>query len=163
MLPVNRILIPEDEVNNMKSSKQASPGVVYVTNSALFRTSRFSLNVQEMPQGSGTGFIWDKSGLIVTNFHVIDGATRVTITLQDQSTWDAKLIGIAKGKDLALLKIDAPPEVLTPIPLGDSSLLEVGRKVIAVGTPFGLDTPLTGGVVRALGRELNSLDNRRLR
>jgi S1-C subfamily serine protease len=153
----------EDEVNNIEVFKEASPSVVFVTNSALYRTSRFSLNVQEMPQGSGTGFIWDKSGLIVTNTHVIEGATRITITLQDQSTWDATIVGKAPDKDLALLKIDAPADLLTPLPLGDSSLLEVGRKVIAIGNPFGLDTTLTVGVISALGREITSMTNRKIR
>jgi S1-C subfamily serine protease len=119
--------------------------------------------MQEIPQGSGTGFVWDKTGLIVTNVHVIQSANRVTITLQDQSTWDAELVGLAPGKDLALLRIAAPPEKLIPLPLGDSSALEVGRKVVAIGNPFGLDTTLTVGVVSALGREINSLNSRKIR
>jgi len=153
----------EDESNNIEIFKRASPSVVYVTNSALYRTSRFSLNVQEIPRGAGTGFVWDNSGLIVTNSHVIEGATRITITLQDQSTWDAKIVGRAPDKDLALLKIEAPAELLHPLPLGDSGLLEVGRKVIAIGNPFGLDTTLTVGVISALGREITSMTNRKIR
>lgn len=153
----------EDESNNMEIFRAASPSVVFVTNKAMYRTDRFSLNMQEIPQGSGTGFVWDKTGLIVTNVHVINGANRVTITLQDQSTWDAELVGIAPGKDLALLRIAAPPEKLIPLPLGDSSELEVGRKVVAIGNPFGLDTTLTVGVVSALGREINSLTDRKIR
>jgi len=152
----------EDEANNIEIFKAASPSVVYVTNSAL-RRNFYSLNIQEIPQGAGTGFVWDKSGLIVTNFHVIRGANRVTITLHDQSTWDAEVVGLAPGKDLALLRIKAPPEKLVPLPLGDSSLLEVGRKVIAIGNPFGLDTTMTVGVVSALGREINSLTDRKIR
>jgi S1-C subfamily serine protease len=153
----------EDETNNIEIFRAASPSVVFVTNKALYRTNRFSLNMQEIPQGSGTGFVWDKTGLIVTNVHVIENASRVTITLQDQSTWDAELVGIAPGKDLALLRISAPPEKLIPLPLGDSSELEVGRKVVAIGNPFGLDTTLTVGVVSALGREINSLSDRKIR
>ncbi|MDR2213024.1 MAG: trypsin-like peptidase domain-containing protein [Pseudomonadales bacterium] len=152
----------EDEANNIEIFKAASPSVVYVTNSAL-RRDYYSLNVHEIPQGSGTGFVWDQSGLIVTNFHVIQGASRVTITLQDQSDWDAEVVGLAPGKDLALLRITAPAERLTPLPLGDSSLLDVGRKVIAIGNPFGLDTTMTVGVVSALGREINSLTERKIR
>src|SRR5687767_4278712 len=94
----------EDEANNIEIFRAASPSVVFVTNKALYRTDRFSLNMQEIPQGSGTGFVWDKTGLIVTNVHVIQSANRVTITLQDQSTWDAELVGLAPGKDLALLR-----------------------------------------------------------
>lgn len=153
----------EDEANNMEIFRAASPSVVFVTNKALFRTDRFSLNMQEIPQGSGTGFVWDKTGLIVTNVHVIKDASSVTITLQDQSTWDAELVGYAPGKDLALLRIAAPADKLIPLPLGDSSELEVGRKVIAIGNPFGLDTTLTVGVVSALGREINSLSARKIR
>lgn len=153
----------EDEVNNIEIFKAASPSVVFVTNSALYRTSPFSLNVQEIPRGSGTGFVWDESGLIVTNSHVIEGASRITITLQDQSVWEARRVGEAPGKDLALLKIDAPAELLTPLPLGDSTQLEVGRKVIAIGNPFGLDTTMTVGVVSALGRQITSLTNRTIR
>jgi S1-C subfamily serine protease len=153
----------EDEANTIEIFKEASPSVVYVTNNAYRRTSRFSLNVQEIPQGTGTGFIWNDEGLIVTNDHVIRNADRVTITLQDQSTWEAEVIGQAPDKDLALLKIHAPRELLNPLPLGDSNLLEVGRKVLAIGNPFGLDTTLTVGVVSALGREINSMTNRTIR
>ncbi len=153
----------EDEANNIEIFRAASPAVVYVTNTALYRTNPFNMNVQEMPRGTGTGFVWDKSGLIVTNDHVIEGATRVLITLQDQSTYEAEIVGKAPGKDLALLRIIAPEDKLVPLPLGDSSELEVGRKVIAIGNPFGLDTTLTVGVVSALGREISSLSNRKIR
>ncbi|MES2624391.1 MAG: trypsin-like peptidase domain-containing protein [Pseudomonadota bacterium] len=170
ILPVTAVPAPaylsfktEDETNNIEIFRAASPSVVFVTNKALYRTDRFSLNAQEIPQGSGTGFVWDKTGLIVTNVHVIQDASRVTITLQDQSTWDAELVGVAPGKDLALLRIAAPADKLIPLPLGDSSDLEVGRKVVAIGNPFGLDTTLTVGVVSALGREINSLSDRKIR
>ncbi|MDR0780389.1 MAG: trypsin-like peptidase domain-containing protein [Pseudomonadales bacterium] len=152
----------QDEANNVEIFKAASPSVVYVTNSAL-RRNFYSLNVQEIPQGSGTGFVWDSTGLIVTNFHVIQGANRVTITLHDQSSWDAEVVGLAPDKDLALLRIKAPAGQLVPLPLGDSSLLDVGRKVVAIGNPFGLDTTMTVGVVSALGREINSLTDRKIR
>jgi S1-C subfamily serine protease len=153
----------EDEANTIEIFKEASPAVVYVTNNAYRSAGIYSLNVQEIPQGTGTGFIWNDEGLIVTNDHVIRNADRVTITLQDQSTWEAVVVGQAPDKDLALLKIDAPKELLNPLPLGDSSLLEVGRKVLAIGNPFGLDTTLTVGVVSALGREINSMTNRTIR
>ena len=152
----------EDEANNIEIFREASPSVVYVTNST-FRRDYFNLNVQEIPQGSGTGFVWNNEGLIVTNFHVIQNARRITITLQDQSSWDAEVVGLEPDKDLALLRIQAPPDKLVPLPLGDSSELEVGRKVIAIGNPFGLDTTMTVGVVSALGREINSLTNRKIR
>ena len=152
----------DDEANNIEVFKQASPSVVNITNSRLVR-SIYSLNPQEVPQGSGTGFIWSEDGYVVTNYHVVQQATRVTVTLQDGTTYDASTVGIDPDTDLAVLKIDAPDVDLIPVTLGDSSLLEVGRKVIAIGNPFGLDTTMTVGVVSALGREIDSLSRRKIR
>ncbi len=153
----------EDEANSMEIYRAASPSVVHVTNHALMRRGMFSRNVQEIPRGSGTGFVWDNNGLIVTNFHVIQGANRIVIELQDQSEWDAKVIGVAPEKDLAVLQIEVAEDKLVPLPMGDSSELEVGRKVLAIGNPFGLDTTLTTGVISALGREIASTNNRTIR
>jgi len=152
-----------DEENNIEIFKSASPGVVYITNSRLVRRSFYSLNPQAIPQGSGSGFVWSKDGYVVTNFHVIQQASTLTVTLQDGSAYDAQVVGVEPDKDLAVLRIDAPAEKLAPISLGDSSLLEVGRKVIAIGNPFGLDTTLTVGVVSALGREIDSVSRRKIR
>jgi len=152
----------DDEANSTEIFSKASPSVVYVTNTAL-RRNFFSLNVQEIPQGAGTGFVWDDSGLVVTNFHVIAGAHKLTVTLQDRSEHDAEVIGLAPEKDLAVLRIKDPPDNLVTLPLGDSSELTVGRKVLAIGNPFGLDTTLTTGIVSALGREIQAPDNRRIR
>jgi S1-C subfamily serine protease len=152
----------EEEANTTEIFSKASPAVVYVTNKAL-RRDLFSLNVQEIPRGAGTGFVWDNSGLIVTNFHVIAGAQRLTVTLQDRSEYDAEVVGIAPEKDLAVLRLIDPPQDLVTLPLGDSSELSVGRKVLAIGNPFGLDTTLTTGVVSALGREIQAPSNRRIR
>ncbi len=154
--------LTDDEKNNISVYENASPSVVFVTNTQLKR-QRFSLNVLEIPRGSGTGFIWDESGLIVTNFHVVYGANRITITLQSNRSYEAKVVGTAPEKDIALLKIDAPDENLKAIPLGDSSSLAVGRKVLAIGNPFALDTTLTVGVVSALGREIKSISNRTIK
>ncbi len=153
----------DDESNNIEVFKQASPSVVYITNSRLVRRSFYSLNPQEIPQGSGSGFIWSRDGYVVTNFHVIQQASRLTVTLQDGSAYDAEVVGVEPDKDLAVLRIDAPREKLIPLATGDSSLLEVGRKVIAIGNPFGLDTTLTVGVVSALGREIDSVSRRKIR
>ena len=117
----------------------------------------------EVPRGSGTGFVWDDEGLIVTNYHVIYGAHKVLITLHDGQTYEAENVGVAPEKDIALLRIKAPDAALQPIVLGDSSNLAVGRKVLAIGNPFELDTTLTVGVVSALGREIKSLDNRTIK
>lgn len=153
----------EDERNTTEIFSRASPSVVFVTRTALRRRSAFSLDVMEIPAGSGSGFIWSKSGLVVTNFHVIAGANKLRVTLQDGSEHDAELIGVAPEKDLAVLRIPNPPEELVPLPLGDSTELAVGRKVLAIGNPFGLDTTLTTGVVSALGREIRGPSNRRIR
>jgi len=161
--PDYRSFSTNDEANNIEVFKRASPSVVYITNSRMVRQSFFNLNPQEVPQGTGSGFVWDDNGYIVTNFHVIQNASRVTVTLQDGSAWDATLVGVEPDKDLAVLQIEAPETQLSPLELGDSSLLEVGRKVIAIGNPFGLDTTLTVGVVSALGREINSVTRRQIR
>jgi len=150
-----------DEENNIEVFKQTSPSVVNITNSRLVR-SYYSLNPQEVPQGSGTGFIWDEAGYIVTNFHVVQQAERVTVTMQDGTTYDATAVGADPDKDLAVLKIEAPGVDLIPVQPGDSGLLEVGRKVIAIGNPFGLDTTMTVGVVSALGREIDSVSRRKI-
>jgi S1-C subfamily serine protease len=155
--------LTDDERNNIAVYRDVSPSVVFVTNTQL-RRDMFSLNVMETPRGSGTGFVWDASGLIVTNFHVVYGANKVTITLASSGrSYDAHLVGAAPEKDIAVLRIDAPNEVLKPIPLGDSSTLSVGRKVLAIGNPFALDTTLTVGVVSALGREIKSMTNRTIK
>lgn len=153
----------EDEANSTEVFSRASPAVVYVTTTTLRRRSRFSLDVMEIPKGSGSGFIWHDSGLIVTNYHVIANATRMRVTLQDGNSYEAELIGSAAEKDLAVLRLLEPPEDLVTLPLGDSTELSVGRKVLAIGNPFGLDTTLTTGVVSALGREIRAPSSRRIR
>lgn len=155
-------ILTDDEVNNIAVFREISPSVVFVTNTQL-RRQMFSLNVLEIPRGSGTGFIWDESGLIVTNFHVVYQANKITITLSSGNSYDAEVIGTSPEKDVAVLKIDAPDEELNPIPLGDSNDLSVGRKVLAIGNPFALDTTLTVGVVSALGREIKSVSNRTIK
>ena len=151
-----------DEENNIEIFKRSSPSVVHITNSRLVR-SFYSLNPQEVPQGTGTGFIWNQEGYIVTNFHVIQQANVVTVTLQDGTSYEAVPVGSDPDKDLAVLRINVPKPELSPVILGDSSLLEVGRKVIAIGNPFGLDTTMTVGVVSALGREIDSISRRKIR
>ncbi|MFQ5744931.1 MAG: S1C family serine protease [Acidobacteriota bacterium] len=136
--------------------KRASPSVVFITSLARQRDF-FTLNVQEIPQGTGSGFLWDELGHVVTNFHVIQDADAAQVTLADHSTMDAELVGAAPEKDLAVLKIDAPAEKLRPIPVGSSHDLLVGQSVYAIGNPFGLDQTLTTGVISALGREIESV------
>ncbi len=152
----------DDEANNIEVFKRASPSVVNITNSRIVRSFR-SLNPQAIPQGNGSGFLWSGDGHVVTNFHVIQQADSVTVTLQDGSIHLARIRGVDPDKDLAVLKIDPGGLELTPVAVGDSSLLEVGRKVIAIGNPFGLDTTMTVGVVSALGREIDALSGRKIR
>ena len=112
--------------------------------------------------GSGTGFIWDAEGHVVTNFHVIQGAARAYITLADGSRHEAAYVGGAPDKDLAVLLLAKTPPKLRPIPVGSSGDLQVGQAVLAIGNPFGLDQTLTTGVVSALGREIQSVTRRRI-
>jgi S1-C subfamily serine protease len=153
----------EDEANTTEVFQRASPAVVFVTSSEL-RRQRFSRNIMEIPRGAGSGFIWDAAaGLIVTNYHVVAGADRLAITLRSEQQYAAEVVGLAPERDLAVLRMITPPDGLTSLPLGDSSELSVGRKVMAIGNPFGLDTTLTVGVVSALDREIQSPSNRVIR
>lgn len=148
-----------DERNTIEIFKANSPSVVYVTSIAL-RRGIFSLNAVEIPQGTGSGFVWDKSGRIVTNYHVISDASRVNVTMADNSTWKAVLVGVAPDKDLAVLQIDAPSHRLQPITIGQSRDLQVGQKVFAIGNPFGLDQTITSGIISALNREIKAVTGR---
>jgi len=151
--------LAQDEKNTISVFQEASPAVVYIT-SIEVRRSLFSLNVYEIPQGTGSGFIWDKEGRIVTNYHVIGDASRIEVTLGDGKEYKGILVGVAPDKDLAVLQINAPPSVLKPIPVGDSKSLQVGQKVFAIGNPFGLDHTMTSGIVSALGREIKAATGR---
>ena len=148
-----------DEQNTIDIFRSAAPSVVYITSRAG-RRNLFRLNVYEIPQGTGSGFIWDRQGRIVTNFHVISDASRLEVTLADHSTWKASLVGAAPDRDLAVLQITAPASKLQPIAVGESNNLLVGQKVFAIGNPFGLDQTLTTGVVSALGREITAVTGR---
>lgn len=165
LTPLAGASVPEfatdDERNSVEVFEYASPSVVYVTNQQLVRDPR-SFDVLTVPRGAGTGFFWNEEGYIVTNFHVIENARQVMITLQDQSTWPAEVVGLAPERDLAVLKIEAPDKKLKPLRRGDSGELSVGHKVLAIGNPFGLDATLTTGVVSALGREIEAPNKRKI-
>lgn len=150
-----------DEQNSIEVFEHARPSVVYVTNEQIARNP-FSYDLVTVPNGAGTGFVWSKDGYIVTNFHVVQNASRIMITLQDQTHVQASVVGLAPERDIAVLKIDAPKDKLFPLPLGNSQALQVGRKVLAIGNPFGLDATLTTGVVSALGREIESPTRRKI-
>ncbi|WP_448872897.1 S1C family serine protease [Desulfobulbus propionicus] len=148
-----------DEQTTIEIFRNAAPSVVYITSIAV-RRDFFSLNVYEIPQGTGSGFIWDKQGRVVTNYHVISDASRLEVTLADHSSWKAVMVGAAPDRDLAVLQINAPAGKLRPIAIGESGNLLVGQKVFAIGNPFGLDQTLTTGVVSALGREIKAVTGR---
>ena len=151
--------LASDEKSTIELFRKAAPSVVYIT-SLVTQRDFFSLNAQEVPKGTGTGFVWDADGYVVTNFHVIQDAQAARVTLSDQTTYDARLVGADPNNDLAVLKIDAPKDKTPAIPIGTSNDLAVGQKVFAIGNPFGLDHTLTTGVVSALGREIKSVTER---
>jgi S1-C subfamily serine protease len=139
----------------IKLFENTSPAVVFINTSA-YRRDYFSRNIMEVPQGSGSGFVWDREGHIVTNWHVIEGAKKIEVTFVGGETFEAELVGEAPTKDLALLKIKELDKKVEPLTLGKSAALKVGQSTIAIGNPFGLDHTLTTGVISALGREINS-------
>ncbi len=151
--------LADDEKSAIELFKKTSPSVVHVTILVKGRDVE-TFNVLELPKGVGSGFVWDAKGNIVTNYHVIQGAKAASVTLADNSTWEAQLVGFDVSKDLAVLKIEAPPERLKPIPVGTSADLQVGQKVFAIGSPFELDQTLTTGVIGGLGREIKSVSGR---
>ncbi len=154
-----RTVVPRGDLSSEENATiaifdLAAPSVVNITSLGVQRDV-FSRNLHEVPRGTGSGFIWDDNGHVVTNYHVISNANGARVTLADNSAWEARLIGYERSKDLAVLKIDAPKEQLRKIPnVGTSRDLRVGQKVFAIGSPFGLDQTLTTGVISGLGRQL---------
>ncbi|MGN6367214.1 MAG: S1C family serine protease [Phycisphaerae bacterium] len=148
------------EKTTIEIFKHASPSVAFITTNTreynpLFHTST------EVPQGSGSGFVWDEEGHIVTNLHVIQNASSAQVILYDQSSYAAKVVGYSPDHDLAVLKINVPATVrLIPLPLGTSHDLQVGQSVFAIGNPFGLDQTLTTGVISALKRTISGESGR---
>lgn len=145
--------LASDEKNTIEIFEKASRSVVNITTTQR-QVGFFSRRVTEVARGTGSGFIWDDRGHVVTNFHVISGADRAIVGLDNGRSYDAQLIGASPEHDLAVLKIsvrvDAPP----PVPVGSSSDLKVGQKVFAIGNPFGLDHTLTTGIISALNRTI---------
>jgi len=147
-----------DEQINIRVYRMASPAVVNITTTAV----AYDFFLNPIPkEGTGSGAIIDRAGHILTNFHVIDGARRLEVTLANGSKWPARAVGADPSNDLAVIKIDAPSEQLTVVPLGDSSKLVVGQKVLVIGNPFGLERTLTAGIISSLGRSIRA-DNHRL-
>jgi S1-C subfamily serine protease len=145
----------EDQV--MRVFETAGPGVVNITS----RSISYDFFLRAMPQeGSGSGFVYDDRGHIVTNFHVIEGASELHVTFFDETRVPAEVVGFDPSNDLAVIKVDVPPDVLRVIPLGDSDRLKVGRFLVAIGNPFGLQQTLTTGVVSSLGRIIEGPDGK---
>ena len=153
--PPEPLMRTMDERNTVDVFRAASSAVVYVTQSKVYRD--FFMRPMEVPSGTGTGFLWGSDGHVVTNYHVVAAGRstpKIEVTLMDQKTYPALIVGVEPRKDIAVLKIEVPGKV-TPIRLPPADYrLEVGQKAIAIGNPFGLDHTLTVGVVSALGREV---------
>ena len=145
----------EDERNTIAVFKDASPSTVFVTQTRT--VTDFLGGEQEVPAGSGSGFVWDDQGHVVSNFHVVQGAESLTVTFQGQERFDAKVVGVEPKKDIAVLKVQAPANLLRPVKVQAHADLEVGQKTIAIGNPFGLDHTLTTGIVSALGRQVQGI------
>ena len=152
-----------EELSNVDIFRKASPSVVNITNIASVRDF-WSMDVQQIPRGSGTGFVW-QDGYIVTNYHVVEDAAAVQVTLADQSVHDAEVLGAAPNKDIAVLRLKGRENdsKLHALPIGQSRGLLAGQKVLAIGNPFGLDHSLSVGVISALGREITSPGGRSIR
>jgi S1-C subfamily serine protease len=133
--------------------RRVSPSVVFIT-TAGWRFDLWERNVQQVPQGTGSGFVWDDHGHIVTNYHVIKNAAAAQVRLSNQRAYKAVLVGASPEHDLAVLRISVPFGGLAPVPVGVSGDLQVGQKVFAIGNPFGLDHTLTSGIISALDRSI---------
>jgi S1-C subfamily serine protease len=139
---------PTDALTVNEIYERAAPGVVQIT--AVTRTADTSSG--GVPSGLGSGFVVDKAGHIVTNYHVVEGGDRLTVSFSNRDTVDAEIVGIDPSTDLALLEVETTSSALTPLTLGDSDRVEVGDQVVAIGNPFGLDRTATAGIVSALQR-----------
>ncbi len=150
-------LMPSER-NTIDIFRRRSPLVAFIHNLRHYQ-SLFSWNITEVPRGTGSGFVWDNDGHIVTNYHVVAEADRIAVTLKDGKSYQAKLIGAEPRKDIAVLKVDLETEYEITFSqlLTDSTHLIVGQAAIAIGNPFGLDYTLTTGVISALGRTIPSV------
>jgi S1-C subfamily serine protease len=154
-------VIPRANLSDLEKSTIAlfsgrSQSVVHITTIRV-QTDFFRLNALAVPEGTGSGFIWDTQGHVVTNFHVIQGADGARVALPDHRVFEAKLVGTSPRNDIAVLRIDASQTELSPIVVGSSHDLAVGQQVFAIGSPFGLDYTLSTGVISALGREIEGV------
>lgn len=150
----------EDEKNTVDVFQSSVKSVVHISNIRIARRGWFTMDSVEIPAGAGSGFIWDKEGHIVTNYHVVDGGDRFTVRFhKDRKEYKAKFVGGEPAKDIAVLKLETMPDKIFPVEAGSSSALMVGQKALAIGNPFGLDHTLTTGVVSAIGRKIRGYSN----
>jgi len=148
-----------DEVKTIDIYQKLGPSVVNITYYKTEYINYFFEVYPERSEGQGSGAIIDKEGHVVTNYHVVGNADRVTVALsQNEDVYEADIIGVDPENDLAVIKIKNPPKNLIPIPLGVSKNLLVGQKVFAIGNPFGLDRTLTSGIISAVGRPIKTKD-----
>lgn len=143
-----------DEQATIELFEKSKDAVVFITTKALVRDF-WTRNVFSVPRGTGSGFIWDDVGHVITNYHVIEGASEAMVKLSDGSDYKAALVGTSPAHDIAVLRIGVGVKRPSPVPLGTSRDLKVGQKVFAIGNPFGLDWTLTTGIVSALDRSLS--------
>jgi S1-C subfamily serine protease len=146
------------EKTNIEIYEKVSPCLAQVTSMAQ-RNDFFGLNVQEVPEGVGSGYIWDQDGHIVTNYHVVKGANAAQVTLSDHTSYEAQQIWAYPNEDIAVLWIQAPRGKLRPITIGSSHDLKVGQMSYALGDPFGLDQTMTMGIISALDRQIDSVNH----
>jgi len=145
--------LTEEESINVRIYRQASPAVANI----LTKATEYDFFMDPVPvEGAGSGFVFDPRGYILTNFHVVAGAQSIEVVLGDKTRFPAKFVGADQRNDVALIKIDPKGKQLAVLPLGDSSALQVGQKVLAIGDPFGFQSTLTTGVVSALGRTVQT-------
>lgn len=143
------------EKTTVELFRNTSPSVVYINTRAAV-ANRFSRRVFEVEAGTGSGFVWDEAGHIVTNFHVIKDASSAQVVFYDQSAHEATLVGVSPEHDLAVLRVRPPRQLLRPLLIGESENLVVGQSVFAIGNPFGLEQTLTTGVVSAKSRRIET-------
>ncbi|MCP5230386.1 trypsin-like peptidase domain-containing protein [Accumulibacter sp.] len=146
-----------DEQTTIEIFERTSPSVVFISTRQRVR-DLWTRNVFSVPRGNGSGFVWDSLGHVVTNNHVIEGASEATVRLNDGRSYSAVRVGASPAHDLAVLRISVPFDLPPPVPVGSSGDLRVGQKVFAIGNPFGLDYTLTSGLVSALDRSLEEKD-----
>lgn len=145
--------LSDAEKSNIEIFRQASPSVVYITTLSEM-VNLWTRDITRIPRGTGSGFIWDNHGHIITNYHVLQGASEIRIRLSDQRTFNAVLVGASPNHDIAVLRMPIVSNMPSALPIGTSYDLQVGQMMYAIGNPFGLDQTLTTGIVSALNRSL---------